>query len=204
MSVAAERLLAEIAGLLDRLYSEAVGSLEAALDEERGVEEVARHCREAERLRRLILDKSIELLARFQPVARELRRTTAYMDASYDLFRVTRYALETSRLVARTRRGCRLEAAREALVKAREMLGLAYEALRREDPEEARRVVVLDEEVDRMYLHLLDKLQVEESMTRCEVVELLIVRHMERVADHAVYIASAAHYVATGRRLGED
>ncbi|RUM46727.1 MAG: hypothetical protein DSY37_04615 [Hyperthermus sp.] len=32
---------------------------------------------------------------------------------------------------------------------------------------------------------------------------MLVLRHIERIADHAVYIASAAHYIATGRRLNE-
>ena len=198
----AERRLSEIAGLLDRLYGEAVASLEACF-EGRGPEEVARHSREAERLRRRIQDEAVEFIARFQPVASELRRVTAYVEASYDLFRVTRYALETSRLLSRIPESCRLQDASRAYRVAREMLGRAYEALRRGDAAEAREVLSLDAEIDRLYLSKLDLLQVEESLTRCEVAELLVVRHLERVADHAVYIASAAHFVATGRRLEE-
>ena len=198
----AERRLSEIAGLLDRLYGEAATSLEACF-EGRGPEEVARHSREAERLRRRIQDEAVEFIARFQPVASELRRVTAYVEASYDLFRVTRYALETSRLLSRIPESCRLQDASRAYRVAREMLGRAYEALRRGDASEAREVLSLDAEIDRLYLSKLDLLQVEESLTRCEVAELLVVRHLERVADHAVYIASAAHFVATGRRLEE-
>jgi len=198
----AERALAEIAGLLDRLYSEAAASLEACF-EGRSVDEVARHSREAERLRRRVQEAAVEFIARFQPVASELRRVTAYMEASYDLFRVTRYALETSRLLSRVPETCEMRSAAEAYRVAREMLGRAYEALRRFDAEEARDVLRLDAEIDRLYLSRLDRLQFEERLHRCEVAELLVVRHLERVADHAVYIASAAHYVATGRRLEE-
>ena len=201
MSVLVDRALGELAGMLDRLYSEASQALEAALDG--GAETVAAHCREAEKLRTGIIERSVEYLARFQPVAIELRRFMAYMEASYDLFRVSRYALETARLLARIPGSCSLEEARDAAAKAREMLEQAYRALRREDPGLARRVLELDEEIDRMYLHSLDQIVVNETLHRCEVAETLVLRHMERVADHAVYIASAAHYVATGRRLAE-
>ncbi len=81
------------------------------------------------------------------------------------------------------------------------MLVRAFDALRREDPDEAKTVLDLDEQVDRMYLRGLDLLQARESLSRCEVAELLVLRHLERIADHAVYIASSAHFIATGRRL---
>jgi len=199
-----ERAVAELAGMLDRLYAESLAAFDAAFGFTRGGgEEVARHAREAERLRTGIVDKAVEYLARFQPMARELRRITAYMEASYDLFRVARYALEAARLEARVPGGCdeALAGLRSVAETAREMLEESYRALRREDPDRAKRVLDLDERVDRAYLRGLDELVIREALGRCEVARLLILRHLERVADHAVYIASSAYYVARGRRL---
>ncbi len=197
-----ERAVSGIRELLEKLYAEALAALDAAVSGA-SAEEVARHAREAERLRARIVDSSVEVLARYQPVARELRRVTAYMEASYDLFRVARYALEVSRLEARVGGACGPApgAAGEAARAAREMLVRAFDALRREDPGEAKRVLDLDEQVDRMYLRGLDMLQARDSLAKCEVAELLVLRHLERIADHAVYIASSAHFIATGRRL---
>jgi phosphate transport system protein len=200
-----ERAVAELAGLLDRLYSESLAAFDAAFgfSGPRGSEEVARHTREAERLRAVIVDKAVEYLARYQPLARELRRITAYMEASYDLFRVARYALEVARLEARVPGSCSQELAgvRELAEAAREMLEEAYRGLRAEDPGLTEKVLDMDERIDRAYLHGLDELVVRESFSRCEVARILMLRHLERIADHAVYIASSAHYVATGRRL---
>ena len=201
MSVLVDRALGELSTLLDQLYWEARNAFDAAFNAR--VELVAKHCREAEKLRQTILERSVEYLARFQPMARELRRFMAYIEASYDLFRVSRYALETARLLARIPESCRLEEARETADRAKEMLDAAYRALRSEDPRLAREVLGLDEEIDRAYLHSLDQLVVREEFNRCQVAEMLVLRHVERVADHAVYIASAAHYIATGRRLAD-
>ncbi len=199
-----ERAVAELAGMLDRLYSESLAAFDAALGfAAGGSDAVARHAREAERLRASIVDKAVEYLARYQPMARELRRITAYMEASYDLFRVARYALEVARLEARVPGSCgeSISQLRGVAETAREMLEAAYRALRREDPGLTEKVLDLDEHVDRAYLRGLDQLAIRDSLSRCEVAALLILRHLERVADHAVYIASSAHYVAKGVRL---
>lgn len=199
-----ERAVAELAGLLDKLFAESLAAFDAAFGfAQGGGEEVARHAREAERLRSTIVDKSVEYLARFQPMARELRRITAYMEASYDLFRVARYALEVSRLEARVPSSCgeQLREVRGLAETAREMLEDAYRGLRSEDPSLTERVLDMDERLDRAYLRGLDELVVREEFSRCEVARLLMLRHLERIADHAVYIASSAYYVARGRRL---
>ncbi|RUM46728.1 MAG: hypothetical protein DSY37_04620 [Hyperthermus sp.] len=162
LSFLVDRALSEVLGLLDRLYGEAVQALDAAFSGDGG-DRVARHCREAERLRESIVEKGVEYLARFQPVASELRRFVAYIEASYDLFRVSRYALETSRLIARIPGGCRWGFLEEAVLKAREMVDLAYRALRGGDAGLARRVLDLDEAVDRYYLRALDSLSIRES-----------------------------------------
>ncbi|KSW10739.1 hypothetical protein CF15_08125 [Pyrodictium occultum] len=202
-----ELALSEIGELLDRLFDTALASLDTAMKlvsgEESDAGKVESYSREAARLRQEVIEKTVEALARFQPVASDLRRLTAYMEASYDLFRVSRYALEIARLYGRLPRNCQ-EVAHEApglRGKVEEMLSTAYVALQAEDPEKARSVILLDEEVDRAYVEALDRLAASEQLPRCEVARVLLLRHLERIADHAVYIASAAHYVATGERL---
>ena len=202
-----EAALSEIAGLLDRLFDEALAALDKAMKlvsgDERDAGGVVEHSREAGRLRQRIVEKSVEALARFQPMASDLRRITAYMEASYDLFRVSRYALEIARLYERMPRGCPSTAGEASRLreKVEEMLSMAYMALQSEDSNRARSVLALDEEIDRAYIEALDSLSGSESLDRCEVARVLLLRHLERIADHAVYIASAACYVATGERL---
>lgn len=205
-----EIVLSDIASMLDRLFDEAMAALDEAMKlvsgEERDAVQVTEHSREAGKLRQWIVEKSVEALARFQPMASDLRRITAYMEASYDLFRVSRYALEIARLYERMPLDCG-DTAREVTQlreKVEEMLSLAYMALQSEDAQRARSVLVLDEEIDRVYIEALDSLSRSESLDRCEVARLLLLRHLERIADHAVYIASVAYYVARGERLEPD
>ena len=202
-----EVALSDIAVMLDKLFDEALAALDKAMrlvsGEERGAGRVMEHSREAGKLRQGIVERSVEAIARFQPMASDLRRITAYMEASYDLFRVSRYALEIARLYERIPRGCPAAAgeASQLREKVEEMLSTAYMALQSEDSSRARSVLALDEEIDRAYIEALDRLSGSESLDRCEVARILLLRHLERIADHAVYIASAAYYVATGERL---
>jgi phosphate transport system protein len=53
-----------------------------------------------------------------------------------------------------------------------------------------------------MYFGFLDKLVKDAQATNeCTISSVLVVRYLERIADHAIYIAEAVIYITTGKKL---
>lgn len=155
-----------------------------------------------ETIRREAGNLAIEILARYQPVAKDLRLVSSVMDVCYDYYRVARYAAEIVRTlgIAATP-GCKLPVAEKAGRTVAEMLAKATRAFLDTDTELAREAMRLDAEIDRVYVEALKALKSSEQVPLCQALEALVLRHLERIADHATYIASAAIYVATGERV---
>jgi len=146
-------------------------------------------------------EKAVELIARYQPVASDLRVIKSSMKIAYDLARLGRYAYDivvVLDLVDGGRAADRkfLEAMSE---RALEMMRLSFQALRTRDVQLARQLVEMDTEVDRMYRGYLKGVLSTPSLTAATAVSTaLIARHLERIADHAWYIAQSVSYMVTG------
>jgi phosphate transport system protein len=53
-----------------------------------------------------------------------------------------------------------------------------------------------------MYFQYLGKLVEQAGATnQCTISSILVVRYLERIADHATYIAEAVVYIATGQKV---
>jgi phosphate transport system protein len=53
-----------------------------------------------------------------------------------------------------------------------------------------------------MYFQYLGKLVKEARVTnQCTISSVLVVRYLERIADHATYVAEAVVYIATGEKV---
>jgi phosphate transport system protein len=82
------------------------------------------------------------------------------------------------------------------------MVGRSVESLKSHDAELAKNLSETEEQVDNLYSRFLDRL-VEEasSKNRCTISSVLVVRYLERIADHATYIGESIVYVATGEKV---
>jgi phosphate transport system protein len=151
-------------------------------------------------LNRQVSDLSMEMIARYQPVATDLRFLKACMEISYGFFRYGRYALDITQVLdmfgdlGKCDRAFVIETAR----KTQEMIRLSSEAFARRDVEMARRVPSMDDAVDRSYRDNLRKTIQGKGNLRCSMSAALILRYLERIADHAAYIAESVEYIATG------
>ena len=152
-------------------------------------------------LRDEAVDLAMETIARFQPVAKDLRWIRAAMEVSYDFYRITRYCREFVRTSEKVGDGsCRLTRVKAAFHIVRRMMKLVREMLIDFKENLAREVFKLDDEVDFIYLSSLDSLSVEGAyVPKCAAVEVLLLRHLERMADHATYIVNALEFAETGR-----
>ena len=81
------------------------------------------------------------------------------------------------------------------------MVGRSIEALRDNDGEMAKSLAKTENEVDEIYSSYLDKLSETLPSTKSVICNLLVVRYLERIADHATYVGEAIYYIATGEKM---
>jgi phosphate transport system protein len=151
-------------------------------------------------------DKAFELIARFQPVASDLRTIKSYMKIAYDFARFGRYALDMSYTNQKFGgiRNCEtwmISHVKEMGEKTLKMISLSIASLRSHNSQLAEKVAQTEREIDKMYFDLLDKLIKRAATTKCTVSSVLIVRYLERIADHATYICESIIYIATGQKV---
>ena len=146
-------------------------------------------------------EKAVELIARYQPVASDLRVIKSSMKIAYDLARLGRYAYDIVQVLTLTDGG---KAADKPFLqkmseKVLKMMRLSFETLRTRDVQMARKLIEMDNEVDSLYRGYLKGLIDNPNLTAAEAVSTaLIARHLERIADHAWYIAESVSYMVTG------
>ncbi|ASJ11275.1 PhoU family transcriptional regulator [Thermococcus sp. P6] len=150
-------------------------------------------------LREELLDIGTELLVRYQPMASDLRYIQASIDVSYDLYRISRYSMEIERTLKITGVDCEFGRAKETLKTVRDMVEKAVEAFMYKNEVLVGEVIKMDNDVDEAYINSLERLNQE--MSKCTAIEALIIRHLERMSDHARSIAGEAAYVKSGKRV---
>lgn len=164
----------------------------------------------SEKLRTLqeeVADLAIELIARYQPVATDLRFIRSCMEISYGFSRFGRYAydivdvLETMDSIS----DCDKSTVLEMAGTVREMINLSLQSLRSRDKDASQKLYQMDDTVDTLYRKYLReivtlKTNQDNKFTdpRCYISALLILRYLERISDHACYIGDSVHYIATG------
>ena len=152
-----------------------------------------------------IEDIAFEIIARFQPVASDLRIVKSYMKICYDFKRYGRYALDISQIYERLggMDACDIsfrKISKEMGEETLNMVATSIQALRNHDAELAKTLSKLENRVDILYRDYLDKLIATPSTTGCTISSLLVVRYLERIADHATYIGESIVYLVTGEK----
>ncbi len=184
---------ARLKSLLERLHSHVDALFEAVLGSlSGGGVEVHRVVDErlvaVEELRHTIAIETLLFIARWQPLGRDLARAEGYIRASYDLFRIARYLREIVKLDKAAGPLGEVGVNINALAKARDMVSKAVKALLSNDSQLAAEVEAADREIDRYYEVSIRELS-REAIPRRAAIEALFARHVERIADHATYIA---------------
>jgi phosphate transport system protein len=173
---------------------------------------------QSEKLRILqeeVADLAIELIARYQPVATDLRFIRSCMEIAYGFSRFGRYSydivdvLETMGSIS----NCDKSAVSEMAKTVREMILLSVNSLQSRDKDAVRKLYQMDDTVDSLYRKYLreavddsekkkknnNEYKAEKfSEPRCYISALLILRYLERISDHACYIGDSVNYIVTG------
>lgn len=157
------------------------------------------------------IEKSIEskcltLLMRQQPVARDLRTISTALKMVTDLERIADQAQDIAEITMQLPVGIRVEkmAIHIPLMGkiATAMVKDSVRAFIHKDLSLAKKVIDQDDEVDALFINVRDELVVEVNAdsTRVNVAvdTMMIVKYLERIADHAVNIAEWVEFCETG------
>jgi len=151
-----------------------------------------------------IEDQTFQLIARFQPVASDLRTIKSYMKIGYDFARYGRYALDIAYINDQLNGLSECESwskdyIEEMSKKVLSMVKISIDALRKHNVTLAKTVSETEREVDKMYFAYLDKLLNQKRVnSKCVISTVLMTRYLERIADHATYVCESIVYIGTG------
>jgi len=158
----------------------------------------------------LVIDeKCIDLIARYQPMAGDLRFITAGMKINAELERIADLAVDIAQRV--------LELADKPLLKplidipklstvAQNMVRDAIDSFIKRDAALARKVVQSDTEADKLRnsicAELINDYMAKDAATANRAVPLLLIaRHLERICDHTTNIAEDVIYRVEGKTI---
>jgi phosphate transport system protein len=147
---------------------------------------------------------AIDLIARYQPVATDLRYIRACMEISYGFSRLGRYALDIIEVLEMfgDLSGCDHSEVELTAKTTKEMIRMSIDAFAHKDVDLAKRVPDLDDYVDEKYrAHVSRMIVASNPDIKCETSATLILRYLERIADHSSYIGESVVYIVTGENV---
>jgi phosphate transport system protein len=151
-------------------------------------------------------DVATEMIALHQPMAGDLRTLKAYIKIAYDMERYGRYAMDMSDILLRLGGWAEYDdgklTIKEMGEKVLEIVATSIKLIDTMDENLVWELSKAEAEIDEFYLRNLSELiNYEGEDHKTIIANLLTIRYLERIADHASYIAESITYAVTGKRL---
>lgn len=145
-------------------------------------------------------DLTFEMLLKYQPVADDFRLIRSSTEISYAFSRFGRYAFDITQVrhLFGDISECKNDSLIEAANKVKHMIREAILSFAELDIRKAVKIQEDEAFIDRMYKERLPKL-IELKNTKCALAEALLLRYLERIGDHAVFMSDAINYIVTGK-----
>lgn len=191
-------ILMEMGTLSEKSVS---SSIEAYSSGKVQVTEIRSWSDEIRQLQEDVSELAVDIIARYQPVASDLRFIKAALDISYGFSRFGRYAYDIAEVleVCGDVSACDKTTVELTSNTTKEMIRMSVEAFANRDVELAKNVQKLDDFVDDKFRETIDKIIHERYQDiKCAVSEALIMRYLERISDHSSYISDSVIYIVTG------
>lgn len=145
-------------------------------------------------------DLTFDMLLKFQPVADDFRLIRSSTEISYAFSRFGRYAYDITQV--RDLFGDVSECTNASLIestkKVKHMIKEAVLSFAELDVRKAVKIREDEKVIDQIYKDRLPKL-IESKNTKCALAEALLLRYLERIGDHAVFMSDAINYIVTGK-----
>jgi phosphate transport system protein len=154
-----------------------------------------------------VSELAIELIARFQPVATDLRYIKSCMEISYGFSRFGRYAFDiiAALEIFGPLKLCDKSSVISMSETVLEMMNTGVSALRLRDNSLSKKIYEMEDFVDILYKKSLREFATDLNNTnnaysdnRCNISSALILKYLERISDHASYIGDSVNYIVTG------
>ncbi len=147
-----------------------------------------------------LADLTFEMMLKYQPVADDFRLIRSSIEVSYAYSRFGRYAYDIT--LVRDKFGdiseCKTDALYEISDKVKTMIKDAILSFTNLDIRKAINIQENEEYVDKIYRERIPDI-IKSSNTKCALAEALLLRYLERIGDHAVFMSDAINYIVTGK-----
>lgn len=153
-----------------------------------------------------IEERSLHMLARQQPVAKDLRLISSILKIVIHLERMGDYAFNVAKISKRLKPGDEAESILDIITvmsdKTKEVVTASVKVFKEKDLELAHALPDMDAAIDESFKRLIRELGVCLGDEACEAnwstSIILASRNIERMADHAVDVAEQVIYMITG------
>ncbi len=145
-------------------------------------------------------DIIFDMLLKYQPVADDFRLIRSSTEISYAFSRFGRYAYDITQVrdVFGDISECKNAVLVEISKKVKHMIKEAVLSYAELDVRKAIKIQEDEDFIDRIYKERLPELVALDS-TKCAMAEALLLRYLERIGDHAVFMSDATNYIVTGK-----
>ena len=144
---------------------------------------------------------TFEMILRYQPVASDFRLIRSSLEISYGFTRLGRYAYDIA--MVRDTFGDLSECKNEVIYalsgEIKHMVQLSVECFATLDLQKASDLQTDEGLVDKYYNKHLPMLIMLNNV-KCALADALVLRYMERMADHAAFVGDSVNYIVTGAR----
>lgn len=144
-----------------------------------------------DRVRREFVNEVLTFMAKRQPLGKELLTAQTLLSIAYDVYRISRYCREIARIdsmLAPSSGVWQIEGIATMFSKAAKAVEKALEDLVKLRPSNIEEILRIDSEVDEYYKKLIMDVVSSTIVDRLTTLKVLIMRHIERIVDHANYI----------------
>jgi phosphate transport system protein len=150
-----------------------------------------------------VSELAFELIARYQPVATDLRYIEACLEISYGFSRFGRYAYDIAEVMDMfgDLSSCDHSIIEITAKTTKEMIRMSIDAFANKDLELAKSIEKLDDFVDEKYrMQIKGIIDGTVLNVKCAMATTLILRYLERIADHSSYIGESVVFIVTGEK----
>ncbi|MEM0368752.1 MAG: PhoU domain-containing protein [Desulfurococcaceae archaeon] len=144
-----------------------------------------------ENLRKELVTEVLVFIARRQPLGLELREAQIIISIAYDIYRISRYCREIAKidmLMMPESNVSRIEDIKRIINMATYIVKSIVKDIEELKPLSESTALSIDYEVDNEYSKVLKEVATRELVSRETACKALLMRHIERIVDHVVYI----------------
>ena len=204
MDMGLERLSNAIVDMANLAQDSVVKAIQAYESGERVTQAALDRANQLSMLSTEVEELAVDLLARYQPVATDLRFIKSCLEIAYGFSRFGRYAYDISQVleIYGDLSGCDKSVIRELSKKVTKMIETSIQSFKTRDMKLARSLREDDDQVDRIYLDYIRRQSEDKNITlRCALASTLVLRYLERIADHACYIGDSVIYIVSASKM---